>query len=234
MGRMTTIRQLRPRAPGLHLVRSMLRDHARGSTPACTAAEIGGRRCLSGSRSWGDRTVMATFARRVLRAAILDTRIYEEVEADRRASSQAVGVVLLASVAGGIGLPGLGGSNPQSLVAVIIGSLVGWIAWAILTYLIGTRLLPEPQTKADAGELLRTIAFASAPGLLRVLGVVPFLGPSIYVIASLWMLLAMIVAVRQALDYNSTARAVGVCVVGWTLSLVVAAIIGNAFAPSVF
>ena len=177
---------------------------------------------------------MATFARRVLRAAILDTRIYEEVEADRRASSQAVGVVLLASVAGGIGLPGLGGSNPQSLVAVIIGSLVGWIAWAILTYLIGTRLLPEPQTKADAGELLRTIAFASAPGLLRVLGVVPFLGPSIYVIASLWMLLAMIVAVRQALDYKSTARAVGVCVVGWALSLAVAAIIGIVFPANVF
>jgi hypothetical protein len=156
-----------------------------------------------------------------------------EVEADRRATGQAVGVVLLASVAGGIGLLGLGALTPQSVVAGIAGSLIGWTAWAALTYLIGTRLLPEPQATADVGELLRTIAFASAPGFVRVLGVIPLLGLTIYAIGSIWMLLAMIVAVRQALDYRSTGRAVGVCVVGWALSLVVAAIIGIIFAPTV-
>ncbi len=174
-----------------------------------------------------------TFLRRVLGAAVLDARTYEEVEADRQASAQAVVIVLFASVAGGIGLLGLGAPSPQSLVAGIIGSLVGWIAWAALTFLIGTRLLPEPQTNADLGQLLRTIAFASAPGLLRVFGVIPFAGPSIYALASMWMLVAMVVAVRQALDYRSTTRAVAVCIVGWALSLVVAAIIGVFFAPTV-
>jgi hypothetical protein len=81
--------------------------------------------------------------------------------------------------------------------------------------------------------MLRTIAFASAPGFLRVLGVIPFIGLTIYAIASIWMLLAMITAVRQALDYKSTSRAVGVCVVGWALSLVVAAVIAIVFAPTV-
>jgi hypothetical protein len=176
---------------------------------------------------------MNTFARRVLRATVLDRRTYEEVEADAGATGQAVGVVVLASVAGGIGLSALGTQTPQSLVAGMVGSLVGWMAWAALTYLIGTRLLPEPQTRADFGELLRTIAFASAPGFLRVLGVIPFLGLTIYTIASMWMLVAMIVAVRQALDYESTSRAVGVCVLGWALSLVVAAVIGIIFAPTV-
>ena len=177
---------------------------------------------------------MTTFAQRVLGAAVLDRRTYEEVEADGRATGQAVGVVLLASVGGGIGLLGLGVPTPQSLVAGIAGALIGWIAWAALTYLIGTRLLPEPQTRADVGELLRTIAFASAPGLLRVFGLVPFLGLTIYAIASIWMLLAMVVAVRQALDYKSTGRAIDVCVVGWALSLAVAAIIGILFPASVF
>jgi hypothetical protein len=107
-----------------------------------------------------------------------------------------VGVVLLASAAGGIGLLDLAVQTPQSLIAGIVGSLIGWIAWASLTYLIGTRLLPEPQTRANVGELLRTIAFASAPGFLRVLGVIPLLGVTIYAIGSIWMLLAMIVAVR--------------------------------------
>jgi hypothetical protein len=103
----------------------------------------------------------------------------------------------------------------------------------MLTYLIGTHMLPEPQTRADAGELLRTLAFASAPGLVRVFGLVPSVGQAIYGIASVWMLLAMVVAVRQALDYRSTVRAVAVCAVGWTLSLIIAAIIGIAFAPTV-
>jgi hypothetical protein len=177
---------------------------------------------------------MATFAQRVIGAAVLDRRTYEEVEADAGSTGQAVAIVVLASIAGGIGLLGLGAQTPQSLIAGIVGALVGWIAWAALTYLIGTRVLPEPQTKADLGELLRTIAFASAPGLLRVLGVIPFLGRTIYVITSIWMLLAMIIAVRQALDYKSTARALGVCLLGWALSLVIAALIGITFAPTVF
>jgi hypothetical protein len=176
---------------------------------------------------------MTTFPRRMLGAAVLDRRIYEEIEADRHATGQAVGVVLLASVAGGIGLLGLGVPSWQAFVSGIVGALVAWIAWASLTYLIGTKLLPEPQTQADVGQLLRTTAFASAPGLLRLLAVIPFLGLTVYGIASIWMLLAMIVAVRQALDYKSTGRAVGVCLVGWVLSLAVAAIMGILFAPSV-
>ena len=176
---------------------------------------------------------MTTFSGRLIGAAVLDRRIYEEVEADGRATGQAVGVVLLSSAAGGIGLLGLGTPGSQSLLAGIAGAFAGWMAWAALTYLIGTRLLPEPQTRASVGELLRTIGFASAPGLLRVFGVIPFLALVMYALASIWMLLAMIVAVRQALDYRSTGRAVAVCVVGWTLSLVIAAIIGVVFSPTV-
>jgi hypothetical protein len=174
---------------------------------------------------------MTTFAHRVLGAALLDARVYEEVEADSRATRQAVALVLLAGVAGGIGLLGFGAV--QHLVAGVVGTLIGWMAWATLTYLIGTHFLPQPQTRADVGQLLRTLAFASSPGLLRVLGVIPLLGFPIYAIASVWMLVAMIVAVRQALDYRSTGRAVAVCVMGWVLSLVLAAIIGILFAPSV-
>ena len=174
---------------------------------------------------------MTTFARRVLGAALLDAQVYEEVEADGRATAQAVAVVLLAGAAGGIGLQGVGAV--PSLVGGVAVALVGWVAWAALTYLIGTRLLPQPQTRADLGQLLRTLAFASAPGVLRALGVIPFLGFPIYAVASVWMLVTMIVAVRQALDYTSTGRAVAVCVVGLALSLILAAIIGVVFAPSV-
>jgi hypothetical protein len=158
----------------------------------------------------------------MIRAAKLDVNLYEEVEADKSAMGQAMGVVILSSVAAGIGTVGTTGL--KGLVLGTIGALAGWFIWAYLTYYIGTKLLPEPQTKADVGELLRTIGFSSSPGLLRVLGIIPMLGNILNFIIGIWMLVAMIIAVRQALDYNSTLRAVGVCFVGWIVQIVIFAL----------
>ena len=117
---------------------------------------------------------MANIQDRIIRAAKLDAQLYEEVEADREATGQAMAVVVMSAVAAGIGSLGTGGL--LGIVGGTILALAGWFIWAFITYFIGTRLLPEPQTKADYGELLRTIGFASAPGLLRVFGVIPGLG----------------------------------------------------------
>lgn len=100
-----------------------------------------------------------------------------------------------------------------------LGTLLGWYVWAYFTYFIGTRLLAEPQTTADLGELLRTIGFSSSPGLLRVLGIIPGLNQLIFFVAGVWMLVAMIIAVRQALDYTSTWRAIAVCMIGWIVQI---------------
>ena len=162
---------------------------------------------------------MASMVDRMIRAAKLDPQLYEEVEADKGALGQAMGVVVLASVAGGVGSGGLGGLSGFFIGTV--GSLIGWFIWAGLTYLIGTRLLPEPETRADLGELLRTIGFSSSPGLVRVLGLIPGITGIVFLISGIWMLVAMIIAVRQALDYRSTLRAVGVCVIGWIVQVVV-------------
>ena len=90
-----------------------------------------------------------------------------------------------------------------------------------MTYFIGAKILPEPQTKADHGELLRTIGFSSSPGLIRVLAIIPGISGIIFAIASIWMLTAMVIAVRQALDYQSTLRAVGVCIIGWVIQAII-------------
>jgi hypothetical protein len=179
------------------------------------------------------KLVMMTFTQRMRGAALLDARAYEDVEADTTATRQAVAVVLLASIADGIGLSAVGALNVQVIATGTLVATASWIAWAILTYLIGTQLLPEPGTRADVGQLLRTLGFASTPGLLRVFARIPVLGLPIYVLATCWMLIAMIVAVRQALDYKSTARAIGVCVAGWALSLAVMVAMGMFFAPRV-
>jgi hypothetical protein len=177
---------------------------------------------------------MTTFGRRVIGAARLDSRIYEEVEHDSGATGQAALVVVLSSLAAGIGLGGPADGRSPGLLAATLGALIGWAAWAALTYFIGTRLLPQAGTRADLGQLLRTIGFAASPGLLRVFGAIPGLTVAIFVAVSVWMLVAMIIAVRQALDFSSTGRAVAVCVAGWVLSLIVAAVVGLVFGPSVY
>jgi len=162
---------------------------------------------------------MASLKDRIIRAAKLDVNLYEEVEADKGAFGQAMTVVVLSSIAAGIGSIAKGGLG--GIFIGTIAALVGWYLWAYLTYFIGTKLLPEPQTKADHGELLRTIGFSSSPGLIRVFGIIPGLGTIVFPVASMWMLVAMIVAVRQALDYKSTLRAIGVCVFGWIIQILI-------------
>lgn len=162
---------------------------------------------------------MSTFAKRMMGAATLDVNTYEEVEADTTATTQAMGVVVLSSIAQGIGSLALGGG--AGFVAGAMGALIGWFIWAFLVYIIGTKMLPEPQTRSNLGELLRTTGFSASPGLLRVLGIIPFIGGLIMVAVSIWMLIAMIIAVRQALDYQSTGRAVGVCLIGWFIMVVI-------------
>lgn len=163
--------------------------------------------------------MMASFKVRIIRAARLDVNLYEEVEDDKGALGQAMGVVVLSAIAAGIGSIGITGAS--GILMGTISALIGWYIWAYITYFVGTKILPEPQTKADHRELLRTIGFSSSPGLLRVLGIIPFFYKIIFLITGIWMLLAMIIAVRQALDYKSTLRAVGVCIIGWIIQGVI-------------
>lgn len=161
---------------------------------------------------------MASLTNRMVRAARLDIKLYEEVEADRDAIKQAIAVVVIASVAAGIGDIMRGGI--MGLIGAVLASLIGWMIMAGLIYVIGAKLMPEPQTKADFGQLARTLGFAYAPGALYVFGIVPFLGPLLAFAIGIWTLVAAVIAVRQALDYKSTLRAVGVCIVGWIAMIV--------------
>ena len=151
--------------------------------------------------------------RRMLGAAFLNTNVYEEVEADRSATVQALGVVVLVSLVSGVGYLSTGGIS--GLIFGIITGVIGWGLWALITYWIGTTLLRTPETEADWGQLLRTLGFAQSPGILRIFGVIPVVGPVIFFATSLWQLATMVVAVRQALDYRSTWRAVGVVLIGF-------------------
>jgi len=151
-----------------------------------------------------------TLIGRMIRAARLDLRLYAEVEADETTIGQAASVVLLAALAGGISSPG---APFAILFAVLLAALVGWVLFAYVIYLIGAKLLPEPGTKADFGALLRAMGFANAPGVVKLLGIVPELRNLVFFVAMVWVLVATVTAVRHALSYKSSWRAIGVCAI---------------------
>ena len=156
-----------------------------------------------------------TVAERVTGVLALRPSVFEDIEADHHANAQAFAVVVLASMAAGLG-GGLS-NGAIGMVRETIGAVVGWVMWAGVTYVLGARLLPERDTRTDMGELLRVMGYSSAPTFFTILAPVPFLGRAVPSIVSFWLLATTVLAVRQALDYRSTLRAFAVVIIGWLL-----------------
>ncbi len=176
---------------------------------------------------------MASLTERMVGAAKLDVHTYEEVEADTTATGQAVLVVVIYTVCLGIGasIATGGGISPIGLVVSIAAALLGWVARAFLIFVIGTKLLPEPETHSDMGELLRTIGFATTPGILFIgFALAPIIGRLVVLLALvvvIWMIVALVIAVRQALDYKSTWRAIGVVILAVIAESIIVSILGG-------
>jgi len=163
-----------------------------------------------------------TFGDRVLGALKLDANTFEDIERDPTAMGQAVGIIALAALASNLGQIWRLGFGV--MLIGVCSSLVGYLLWAAVVWVAGTKLMPDPATKADFPETFRTIAFAAAPGLLGVVTIVPFLGWLLMLVLTpvilIWTMVAMVIAVRQVLDYTETFKAVIVVLIGFAVYLV--------------
>jgi hypothetical protein len=164
---------------------------------------------------------MSTMIERMKGAAALRVETYEEVEADTTATGQAAGVVIITALAHGIGAAGEGGG---AVVGGVLAAVFGWLVWSGVTYLIGDKLLGG---RATWGELLRTIGFAQSPRLLLLLGFIPILGAVIRFVVAIWLLVAGVIAIRQALDF-STGKAILTAILGWIVVMIPAAMLAGA------
>jgi hypothetical protein len=164
---------------------------------------------------------------RMIRAAKLEPRLYAEIEADDTATNQAATVVLLAALAGGANFP----AQPGFILVGGMLALATWVLFAYVIYLVGGLWLPEPRTKANFKAILRAIGFAHAPGVVRLLGIVPELQVTSMFVALVWTLVATITAVRHALSYSSSWRAIGVCAIPLLGQLVLAMVFALSQTP---
>ena len=161
---------------------------------------------------------MASLGERMVGAMQANVSTFEEVERDQTAVGQAITVIAIAAIAsflGNVFRTGIGGG-----LAGLIATLVAYAVWTAIVVFIGTKLMPEPATKADFAEGFRVIGFAAAPGVFNILAIIPYLGPLISFVISIWMLVVMVIAVRTVLDYTSTGRAIIVCLIGWVIYLI--------------
>jgi hypothetical protein len=151
---------------------------------------------------------------RMIGAAMLDVSVYEEVEHDQTATGQAAAVVAIVAVCGAIGSWGHGG---KGIIGAVIAAFLGWLIMSALTYVIGTRLFGGT---ADFGEMLRTLGFSRAPGVIAIIGFIPLLGWLAVAAASIWQLVTAVVAIRQALDFD-TGKAVATALIAWLVVMAI-------------
>jgi hypothetical protein len=147
-------------------------------------------------------------------AARCDAETYEQIEADKASTGGAILIVVAASVAAAVGL---GLRNPDDIWGTTVAALLSWTVWIALTLAIGKWLMPDPATRTNVGEILRTTGFSASPGVLRIFAGIPVIGLPIFFGVTVWMLVTFVVAIRQALDYATFKRALAVCLLGWII-----------------
>ena len=163
---------------------------------------------------------------RMLGVVRLSVDTFEDVEKDGSATVQALIVVIIVSIASGVGQMLAGDADIlEALVLGVIRSIVSWVIWALMALLVGTTILKTAQTEADWGQIARGTGFAQTPGILNVLRFIPVVGWIIFVVASIWQFAAMVIAVRQSLDYTSTLRAFFVILIAFIPVVIINAIL---------
>jgi hypothetical protein len=170
---------------------------------------------------------MASFGERVVGAMKLDVNTFEEIERDQTAMGQAVGVIALAAVSAGIGNVWYGGLS--GIVSGVVVQLIGYVVWAAIVWIVGTKVMPDPETKADFPETFRVVGFAASPGVLGIVTIIPILGWLLMVGIWLWCIAAMVIAVKAVLDYSNIGKAVIVVVIGFIVNLCVSALLATMF-----
>ena len=156
--------------------------------------------------------MIALFLNRIFRLVKIDPEVFNEVQKDKNATISAAIVVILSSSAAGIGAASLGASN--FLLAPVF-SLISWFVWAYIVYFVGVKLFPDTKTKTTQFALLRAIGFSSAPGMIRIFGFNEDLMTVTFIGAAFWMLVCMVVAVKETLNYKSLWKAFGVVIISW-------------------
>jgi hypothetical protein len=156
---------------------------------------------------------MKPIVKRMQRAIVLDRALFEEVVADPSVQGQSVWVVVIYAMTTAFGLFGMIGGAAVNIA--LITTILGWYIWAFSVFYFGTRMLGTMSGSADRKTILRVVAFASAPGVIRLLGLIPKSFVYILLISSIWILIAAVVGLKKVFVHAATAKIALICVGAW-------------------
>ena len=150
---------------------------------------------------------------RMLRAIKLDRNFFGEVAADPTLQAHSVWTVAIFAMATSFGFFGAVGGVAVNIA--LITTMLSWYIWAFSIFYIGSRLLGEKGESADRKTVIRVVAFAAAPGLIRVLAIIPKTAIVLMVVSSVWILAAAVVGLKQVFTRTATAKITIMAVGTW-------------------
>jgi hypothetical protein len=164
---------------------------------------------------------------RIFRVFRLDATVFREIAEDKGAMSQAAIVVVvvffLSAIGSAIGAAIAGsGAILSFFVTLLMGVLISWLLWAVLTYFVGTLLF---KGKTDIPEMMRVLGFASAPNILGIFSAIPCVGWIAALAGGILALVAGVIGIREAMEFD-TGKAVITVLIAWVISFVITLIIG--------
>jgi hypothetical protein len=153
---------------------------------------------------------------RLIRVVKFDNTVWEEIEHDLNANTEAAVVVVASSLLAAIGA-GIAGGIGSFFLTLIIGPLINWLAWSGITMLVGTKLF---EGESDFWEMARVIGYANAPRALAILTFIPCVGAIIGLATFALSLYFGFLAVREGLDLPNE-KAILTVVIGWVVAFVI-------------
>jgi hypothetical protein len=162
---------------------------------------------------------MRTFISRMIDAAKLDSSLFEELINDPTTQGQSVWVVAIFAMATGFGLFSRAGA--LAVNSCLVTTFFAWYFWSFTLYFAGTYLFRDAGKKADRKTVMRVMAFASAPGILRLLGVIPQTSVILFIVTSVWIIAASVMGIKMAFEIPTTGKVLLLCAGAWLLAFLV-------------
>ncbi len=150
---------------------------------------------------------------RMFRAIKLDQSFFEEVAAESSLQPHSVWAVAIFAMATSFGFFSAAGGTAVNIA--LITTMIAWYVWAFSIFYIGSRFFSVEKESADRKTVMRIVAFAAAPGLIRLMGIIPQLAIVVMVVSSVWILIAAVLGLRKVYTQTSTANIAAVTIGAW-------------------
>ena len=144
----------------------------------------------------------------IFKSIKLDKSLYTDSRNFGEASIYFAGLIMILD-----GVAGAVAANTVIKTAIGMSGLTAiltWFIWAILIYVLGVKIFPDKQTNVSCKKVLTPVGFAHAPGLLRFFAVTPELMIPIIFITQFWIFAALIISIRQILNFKSNLKSFGI------------------------